>query len=88
MLSATSVRNTAKARFSGLGFIEWARRTPSGVVIRVVPITTRKDGRLIAPTVQGGASAMRTNRKPITEGTAINTPNPDAVATARWMGMP
>ena len=37
MFSATSVRKMAKARFRGLGFIAWARRTPKGVVKSVVP---------------------------------------------------
>ena len=39
MLAATSVMNTAKARFNGLGSIACASRTPQGVVIIVVGLT-------------------------------------------------
>ena len=51
MFSATSTRNTAKARFRGFGFIACASRTPQGVAISVVPMTTRNAGMLTAPTV-------------------------------------
>src|SRR6056297_883689 len=85
MFNATSVRNTAKIRFSGLGSIAWASLTPQGAVIIVIAITIPKATRLTAPTVSGGrfAGAISRNRNPMTEGTAMVTPNPAAVATAR-----
>ena len=78
----------AKASFSGRGFMAWARRTPQVVVISVTPITTRKAGRLTRPTVKGGrpGAPQPCSRKPITEGMAIISPNPEAVPTARWIG--
>lgn len=81
---------TAKASLSGLGFIEWARRTPHVVVTIVTPITTRKAGMFTRPTVKGGrpGAPQPCSRKPMTDGMAIIRPKPDAVATARWIGWP
>lgn len=46
ILSAISVINAAKARFSGFGFIACASRTPNGVVTMVMATMIRKAGRL------------------------------------------
>ena len=80
----------AKARFSGFGFIAWARWTPQVVVTMVTPITMRNAGRLTRPMVSGGrpGAPQPCSRKPITEGMAIISPKPEAVPTARWIGMP
>lgn len=87
MFSATRIRKTANTRFNGFGSIAWASLTPSGAVISVMAMTMAKVGRFTAPTVSGGLlGAASTSRNPMTEGTAISTPNPAAVATARWIG--
>ena len=39
------VMKAAKARFSGVGFIACASRTPQVVVTMVTPMTIRKAGR-------------------------------------------
>ena len=70
---------------SGFGFIACAARTPKGVVKKVIKITTIKAIKLTDPMVKGGLNSegMFKNKNPITDGKAIITPKPDAVAIAR-----
>ena len=86
MFTATSTKNTPNARFNGLASIECASFTPQGAVTNVIAMMIPKAIRLTAPMVRGGTSIfMSTNKNPITAGTAMTTPKPAAVATARRM---
>ena len=75
----------AKKRFNGLGSIACAKRTPIGVVRRVMKITTKNAIKLIDPIVKGGlySEGIFSSRNPKTDGKAMTNPNPDAVAIAR-----
>ena len=75
--------------YLGFGRAHWrlGPQMPAGIT-RAVTVTNAT--RFTAPNVSGGrfSGAISRNRKPITDGNAIVTPNPAAVATARWIGTP
>ena len=90
MLNATKIKKTAKIFLRRFGEVLWAVLAPIGAVNTVIVITSAAIGRFTKPIVYGGivSPTGRANKKPITDGTAIRSPNPAAVASDRCMVTP